>query len=542
MMSNPFARLGTLMLAVGVFAVSTVATNAPLHAQAGPFFESRSGPQAGVSNNPTLPQPVHTNRQAFRIPYQYNAAEISRLGAREIRLYGSQDLGGTWHMLQSVNPQTGRFDFRAREEGEYWFAVQTVDRSGQLHPGGSTPTPGLVVIVDTTPPQLTVGLNLNVPGRVSLQWSGSDEHLDETSAVLEFTQTGFNGWQQVGVKPSAAGTTSWTIPTGGLVAVRGTIRDLAGNSSSAQDQIQVSGGSGNGAGNREVGPRVPDLSGPVASGAPRGFAGNFGNPPLALPGPGAGIGNAGNGIPGTASPQWDGQFVSVAPGTGSTGEIPAYQTPRKDGPRVVNSRRFEIDYRVDDVGPSGLGSVELFVTQNQGEKWYRYGADEDRRSPFEVEVPTDGIYGFALRVVSGAGLTDPPPQPGDRPEIVINVDSSPPVVQLFPLRQGQGTDSNRILISWQAADQSLADRPIALSYSTNPDGPWEQITGWHPNTGQFIWTVSARVPPRLFVRIVARDLAGNMARVDTPQPVLVDLSRPSARIVDVESAGDRSNY
>ena len=110
-------------------------------------------------------------------------------------------------------------------------------------------------------------------------------------------------------------------------------------------------------------------------------------------------------------------------------------------------------------------------------------------------------------------------------------------MQLFPLRQGQGSESNRILITWQVADQTLADRPIALSYSTNPDGPWEQITGWHPNTGQFIWTVSSRVPPRLFVRIVARDLAGNMARVDTPQPVLVDLSRPSARIVDVEASG-----
>ena len=159
-----------------------------------------------------------------------------------------------------------------------------------------------------------------------------------------------------------------------------------------------------------------------------------------------------------------------------------------------------------------------------------------------MEVPTDGIYGFSLRVVSGAGLTDPPPQPGDKPEIMINVDSSPPVVQLFPLRQGQGQDSNRILITWQAADQSLADRPIALSYATSPEGPWEQITGWHQNTGQYIWEVSSRVPPRLYVRIVARDLAGNMARVDTPQPVLVDLSRPSARIVDVEPTGRRNGY
>ena len=369
MTSDPIARFSTLILTAGIVAVSSVAMIAPAHAQPGPFFEAPSGPQAGAASDPTLPQPVHTNRQAFRIPYQYNAAEISRLGAREIRLYGSQDRGATWHMLQSVNPQSGRFDFRAREDGEYWFAVQTVDRSGQLHPGGSTPAPGLVVVVDTTPPQLSVSLNLNVPGRVSLQWSGSDEHLDGDSTVLEFTQTGFNGWQQVGAKPSAAGTTSWTIPAGGLVAVRGTIRDLAGNSSSAQDQIQVSGVA-------SPGPGIPDLSGPVASAAPRPLAGNDplsginangnGIPGTPLFGGGPQFSTAGTSLPGqaseTTSPNWNDRFVSVAPGTGNAGEIPSYQTPRKDGPRVVNSRRFEINYGVDDVGPSGVSSVELFVT------------------------------------------------------------------------------------------------------------------------------------------------------------------------------------
>jgi hypothetical protein len=82
----------------------------------------------------------------------------------------------------------------------------------------------------------------------------------------------------------------------------------------------------------------------------------------------------------------------------------------------------------------------------------------------------------------------------------------------------------------------LSDAPIALSYSANANGPWEPITpGWHPNSGQYIWNVGPNVPPRLFVRLIARDTAGNLAKVDTPQPVLVDLAKPTARIVDVES-------
>jgi len=130
--------------------------------------------------------------------------------------------------------------------------------------------------------------------------------------------------------------------------------------------------------------------------------------------------------------------------------------------RTVNTRRFQIDYRIDDIGPSGVMAVELYVTENDGQKWFRYGIDEDRRSPFEIEVPRDGMYGFIIRVVSGAGLGDNPPQPGQKPDIVVVVDSSPPVVQLFPLQQGQGRESNRILITWRAADQQLADLPIAF--------------------------------------------------------------------------------
>lgn len=236
------------------------------------------------------------------------------------------------------------------------------------------------------------------------------------------------------------------------------------------------------------------------------------------------------------SPQWRDAFASAVPNRSNVQDFPSAQSL---GHRKVQSRQFQIDYQVDDVGPSGIAAVELFVTQNDGEKWYRYGIDEDRQSPFDVDVPADGVYGFTMRVVSGAGLTDPPPQHGQKPDIVIEVDASPPVVQLFPLKQGQGAQSNRILITWQAEDYKLAERPIALSWSPDPEGPWKLITDWLPNTGEYVWTVPQGIPPRLYLRVVARDAIGNMARVDTPQPVLVDMARPSARIVNVESAGRR---
>jgi len=49
-----------------------------------------------------------------------------------------------------------------------------------------------------------------------------------------------------------------------------------------------------------------------------------------------------------------------------------------------------------------------------------------------------------------------------------------------------------------------------------------------------MWNVGSGLPPRIYIRLTARDAAGNTTSVETRKPVLVDLSRPSARIVNIE--------
>src|SRR5437879_11941348 len=53
--------------------------------------------------------PVYTNKLKFRIPFHYDSAEISRLGARQIQLYVSRDRGRAWQPYQSVAPDAGKF-------------------------------------------------------------------------------------------------------------------------------------------------------------------------------------------------------------------------------------------------------------------------------------------------------------------------------------------------------------------------------------------------------------------------------------------------
>ena len=202
--------------------------------------------------------------------------------------------------------------------------------------------------------------------------------------------------------------------------------------------------------------------------------------------------------------------------------------------RPVRSREFKIGYQLDDVGPSGIANVSLYITEDGGRKWFHYGNDADRKSPFEVSVPSDGTYGFCIRVQNGLGVVADPPQPGDAPDIRVCVDQSAPVAQLLPLRQGQGSNNNQVLIEWSVQDDMLAEQPVALSFADNPAGPWRPITGWTENTGRHIWTINEPLKQRVYIRLEARDAAGNSVIAQAEHPLLVDLSRPTARIVDVE--------
>ena len=521
-----------------------------------------------------LPNPIFTNQPSFRIPFRFDQTEMRRLQAKEIRLFLSRNGGVDWQHAQSVAPDSSRFEFKAPVDGEYWFAVRTLDGRNQLHPDNNVVEPGLIVIVDRQNPDLQLLLQQSEPGKVSLSWSASDANLDPSKLVLEFSQGGAE-WQPVSVKAQAAGQTAWSVPASGQVSVRGSIADRAGNIGSAQTAIVTQGagqqpmGQQQPAGQMRRRPDAANYNEPVAgvnrgpdqspsNPFPFGSSGNNSVPPApgdpfsSFPTPNAqSTPNFPNSnFPATKFPTeakaanaFPPTQVATSAGAGqgrvSTAE---WGMSRARGPangrfRAVRSHRFEINYRIDDVGPSGVSAVELFVTQNNGQKWWKYGEDPDKQSPFVVEVPEDGIYGFGIRVRSGAGLADDPPQSGEEPSIVIVVDRTPPVAQLLPVQQGAGGSMNKITISWRISDDNPSDKPVSLAYAANPNGPWEPICGWQPDTGSYVWNVNQGVPSRLYVRLVARDAAGNSSFVDTPQPVLVDLSKPTARIVDVESNG-----
>ncbi|MDA1213408.1 MAG: hypothetical protein O2955_12905, partial [Planctomycetota bacterium] len=204
---------------------------------------------------------LYTNKARFRIPFRFDAEEIRRLNAREIRLFVSFDQGTTWQQSQSVDAQTGRFDFEAPADGEYWFSVQTIDGFNQPHPPTDQLSSGLTVVVDSTAPELDLRLSSLPGGKVALNWQCFDNNLDIKSLQLEFIQTGDNQWHTVNILPLADGETSWSVAPGSEVAVRGTVQDQAGNVATAQAQVRIE----NAPAAAPRGP-APDFSQPIANG------------------------------------------------------------------------------------------------------------------------------------------------------------------------------------------------------------------------------------------------------------------------------------
>jgi hypothetical protein len=207
-------------------------------------------------------------------------------------------------------------------------------------------------------------------------------------------------------------------------------------------------------------------------------------------------------------------------------------------PRMVANRHFTIDYSVESQGPGGLAAVELWLTRDGGTRWEKYGTDDDLASPFSVQVPDDGYYGFRIVIVSRSGLASPAPKPGEPAELMIGVDTERPIAQIASVSLGDRDRAGQLEIRWQANDARLARKPILLQYSDSMYGPWTDIAERLPNLGQYYWTVDWKVPKKVFLKLTVEDEAGNTAEHTLSEPLNLQALTPAAQIRSVRPASE----
>lgn len=192
---------------------------------------------------------------------------------------------------------------------------------------------------------------------------------------------------------------------------------------------------------------------------------------------------------------------------------------------IVQTPVFDIEYKVNE-SALPLESVRLWYTTDGGLSWTEFGKDEDRISPIRFRAPAEGIFGFFFVLANSTGPSSSPPAKSTKPQQMVLVDSTPPIVQLHQARAVPGGDEVTVQIRWSAVDALFPPRPIEILYGPSVQKATNRATP-EPiaNTGMFDWRAPAELSGSLAVKVVATDRAGQRSESE-PQWVDVTHSKP----------------
>jgi hypothetical protein len=478
-------------------------------------------------------------------------------------LFSSTNEGKSWEQQSVIPADQDSFKFYAPRDGTYWFTIDVVDHEGKHNPPDIYKAkPSQMIVIDTLPPSLRIVSAHRHGEEIVVNWEIQEDHPDLASLRMEYRQADSSGdsWNPVPLDPKLIGQAGFRAKGSGAVSVRMHFQDLAKNQATAEKDIPAAGDittasletshttgesvvparSSSNADSLEIKNPAPADTGAhdgssLAEPAPKSHQDGSAvvPPPLHQPA------ETGTGS-GTSS------HVVAASDSGTASGALGVEAPVRHGPlpplQIVKNSQVTVEYTLKDVGPSGIGLVELWLTRDDGQTWTRYARDDETKSltangRFQrtVELPGEGIFGISLVVRSRAGLGKPPPKPGDAPQMRIEVDTTAPEAKLFnPVPHPRRRDV--LILSWEARDpghSNLSENPITLQWTERKGGAWQNIAANLANKGQYEWQLPSNLPDRVYLRLVVRDAAGNLGIAETSEPQLVDLSEPQGILLGV---------
>jgi hypothetical protein len=529
------------------------------------------------------PSDVYTMRtRHLVIPIHVNEAKRAELN--ELQLFVSLDLGKTWTLAGRENPNQESFKFHAQNDGQYWFGVLAIDKAGNRDPAEVSAC--LKVLIDTVTPVVRIVAADRVGDEIQLAWETLDVQAEAASLQLDYrlADSGPNPyWQRLPVVPMLSGQTRFRPLSNGPITVRVQINDSTGTPAMAVKEI-----TGAAAASVTANSVAPPIM--AAATAPVPPPGAFQQANSIAPVPS--IAPTTSAVPSTAptaplavsdtapmptaiapvppAPSPVTQPPAEAPsnlaplpsraGADGGGRVPMASSVNDYGnastspargplPDVVHvrDRQAAVDFEVASKGPSGVKRIQVFMTQNDGQTWTPYFETPPNQttSPLPLMLPVEeGLYGFRLVLFSGADQSVGPPRTGDAPEFRVQVDRTAPRVSLFAPTIVPG-QPNALALHYLAKDEHLDPRSISLFWSTQPNDGWRPIalSGERESSlrikdvKECTWSLPADLPDRVYLRLTACDLAGNLGECVTRDPVTVDLHKPTAKVKGIAGIG-----
>lgn len=428
----------------------------------------------------------------FLIPLNFD--ESKRATVREVLLYASTDQGRTWLKVAEAKPDAKEFTYTARTEGLYYFAVQSVDKAGVADPPDVSKAPKF--------------LKIQYDSRRTAPPTPPSQPAPEVSAPPPPPPV-FAPVSPVVTPPAAVTQTNSLTP-----------QPVAPIAPVAPP------------------PMIPPaaVEQPALAPAPQ--------PPAPTPQPAA--------IPQPPSNDGPSPLTPLAPQKPSIEATAKPLVPPSAAPapeanptraalvQHVRERNVALDFEVERKGPSGIKKIETWITQDDGGTWQKWGPDTfETLSPVQVELPAaEGTYGFRMVLYSGVMQSAGPPRRGDEPDVKLHVDRTPPIVAYYaPVPDS--SHPSAITLRYSVSDLNLDPSTVLLQWSRQPTTGWQTIPVANvrpmPSSGiagmsEASWQLTSDVPETVYLRITAKDKAGNIGEFVTREPVTLDLNKPTARI------------
>lgn len=494
---------------------------------------------------------------------------------------------------RSGDSNSQQFEYTADSDGEFWFATWTTrasTSSTRQKPAAGEIQPQRKIFVDTTQPSIQLSAESDGDGKVQVIATVSDA-TPIGDMVLQYVTDQMNDWKTLDASRITSGKRIQFQPTGDWdqLSVQLVATDKAGNRGVANQLVRRPR-----IATAQPGPRYADSSlAPwsrqsvpyqrqfAASSVPENIL-----PPPATPDQ---ISNFGLNGPQSSAPKTKPSLQNAAPETlpapvpsldtapsidtepsaDPAKELDKYRSrtlkealrplseqsrvPEKEAEpetkprrttrrrptapsvsrvpvRYSDSERFSLDYVLEAVDARGVEAIELYGSVDEGATWKLWGRDPDRQSPFDIETREEGVFSYRIVVVGRSGLASARPLAGDLPDMVVVVDKQAPEVRISGARYGEGDRIGALVIRYDCIDANLKERPITLAFSENPDGPWTTIAGGLRNDGDYVWPADPGLPRAFYLRLDAKDKAGNIGTYMLDKPIDAQGLAPRARI------------
>jgi hypothetical protein len=523
------------------------------------------------------------------LAFDLNVDADQKSAIHSIELYVSRDPGGVWELGATATPDAKSIPYAAKEDGVYLVNMVIVYKSGVRDPADVTKAvPLQKLIVDATAPVVRIKTADRKGDEIRVAWSIDDRNPADAKTKLEWKPLGDSelAWKAVAIGTPDRRSAAFSPGTTAGVTVRVTVEDAAGNKTTETKDIlgsatsaaipapdlksPTTGESGivlptlapaGSAPASKASIPAPDLTKPVAE-LPKPAFPSIAPPSLTstppaptpvpafvTPPPSAAAPMSQANTPGTST-------IAMGSGLNST-TTPAAAASETPGVKVVNFLKFDVPYQLE-AGPSGISKIEMYVTRDDGKTWAKWSVHDGDQKPLRVALDArsnaqpEGSYGFRLVPISGAGISEVPPTEGSAPDFRVLVDLTPPLIKVYA-PEADAARPGTLTLKWEVKDKNPAKDGVAIAWSETPAGPWKAVGPEAASTvvagagidaavrladtGSFAWKLPEKVAAKVYLKVTAWDAAGNKSEVTTPNPVLVDLTKPRARIQDIVPAG-----